>query len=107
MSNLLDVLLAKQDEYGALFDEARERDDFDAMMDHLEKMRVLSRIIADMVNPRSNSRRVLLMDILIRHQRQKDGGCSCGWDAWGESFAAHVADAFEDVLQQARTPGAS
>jgi Zn-dependent M32 family carboxypeptidase len=52
MSDMLDVLLAKQDEYGALFDEARERDDFDAMMEHLEKMRVLSRIIADLVNPR-------------------------------------------------------
>jgi Zn-dependent M32 family carboxypeptidase len=52
MSKILDELLAKQDQYGELFDEARERDDYDAMMEHLEKMRVLSRIIADLVNPR-------------------------------------------------------
>jgi hypothetical protein len=48
----------------------------------------------------SNNRRNLLVDILVRHQRLKDGGCSCGWDVWGRSWAAHVANAYEDVLQQ-------
>jgi Zn-dependent M32 family carboxypeptidase len=52
MSSVLDVLLAMQNLYGQLFDEARERGDFDEMMEYLEQLRILSRKIADLVDPR-------------------------------------------------------
>jgi hypothetical protein len=45
------------------------------------------------------------MDTLVRHQRLKDGDCSCGWDVWGKSWAAHVADAYEEALGRAEGPG--
>lgn len=35
--------------------------------------------------------------VLIAHQRDGAGGCLCGWDTLGRSFARHVAE----VLRQA------
>lgn len=30
--------------------------------------------------------------LLVAHQRQAPGGCRCGWNALGESFARHQAE---------------
>jgi hypothetical protein len=57
------------------------------------------------VSGASKLRRTVLMDILVRHQRLKDGDCSCGWDVWGKSWAAHVADAYEEALKKAEGTG--
>lgn len=45
--------------------------------------------------------RVRLIDVLIYHQRNAPGGCHCGWgerpEHLGCSWAAHIADVYEDV----------
>lgn len=42
--------------------------------------------------------RTLLIDVLIYHQRTEDG-CACGWARLGGSFAAHVADVYEEACR--------
>lgn len=42
--------------------------------------------------------------ILVQHQRlAPPGGCACGWEALGESFARHVAEELDKagVLREA------
>lgn len=40
-----------------------------------------------------------LISTLIAHQHLSTGACSCGEARWGDSFAEHVADAYEALAR--------
>lgn len=42
-----------------------------------------------------NYSRLLLIEILIYHQRTEVSGCHCGWSVLGASHAEHIADVYE------------
>jgi hypothetical protein len=50
-----------------------------------------------------NYDREVLVRVLIQHQRKDlDVACLCGWGEWGASFAAHVADMYEEAANRDR-----
>lgn len=45
--------------------------------------------------------RVVLVDVLVAHQRHGSRTCLCGWDFLGMSHPEHVADAYEQAISRA------
>lgn len=43
------------------------------------------------------------LDIMRQHLRLDIGPCTCGWQAWGKSHAAHVLGALESDLRRRMT----
>lgn len=44
--------------------------------------------------------RELLVAVLVYHQRTDTSGCHCGWALLGASHPEHVADVYEQALNE-------
>jgi hypothetical protein len=54
--------------------------------------------VVDDEGPTVRYSRVMLVAVLIEHQRLEDGTCCCGWGPLGASFAEHVATRYEAAM---------
>lgn len=74
---------------------------------------------SEFTNPRGNEvavvkrtpslpyRRDVLVETLVYHQRTGIKGCHCGWAKPGASHPEHVADVYEEKVQEVRQQGKS